>query len=129
MRETKGTEGTDDSTELAKDRTDWAEDRTLLANERTFAGWMRTGMACVALALGLKAVFRETEPTWIAKGVATVFILTAIWVFWSAALKSRQAQKRITAHDLEAQHHANMTRIAAILTAGALGTGAILWAL
>ncbi|MGR3539835.1 MAG: YidH family protein [Hasllibacter sp.] len=129
MRDTKGTEETDDSTELAKDRTDWAEDRTLLANERTFAGWMRTGMACVALALGLRAVFDAAEPKWIAKAVATVFILTAIGIFWASALKSKEAQKRIGEHDTEAQDHANMVRIAAALTVGALGTGAILWAL
>ncbi|MDF1729557.1 MAG: DUF202 domain-containing protein, partial [Sulfitobacter sp.] len=43
--------------ELAEDRTDWAEDRTILANERTFAGWMRTGMASLAVAIGLKAVY------------------------------------------------------------------------
>ena len=129
MRDTKGTEETDDSTELAKDRTDWAEDRTLLANERTFAGWMRTGMACVALALGLRAVFDGTEPTWIAKAVATLFLATAIGIFWASALKSKEAQKRIEEHDTEAQHHSNMVRIAAALSAGAVATGAILWTL
>lgn len=41
--------------EMAKDRTDWAEDRTALANERTFAGWMRSVMAAVAIAMGPKA--------------------------------------------------------------------------
>ena len=45
------------SNDLAENRTDWAEDRTILANERTFAGWMRTGMASLAVAIGLKAVF------------------------------------------------------------------------
>lgn len=129
MRDTKGTEATDDSTELAKDRTDWAEDRTLLANERTFAGWMRTGMAAIAIAIGLRAVFGEFDPTWAAKVVATLFLLIAIGIFWASALKSRQAQQRIHEHDTEAQHHTNMIRIAAALTAGAIGTGAILWAL
>ena len=48
-------------TEWAEDRTDWAEDRTILANERTFAGWMRTGMAAIAIAVGLKAVFNDAD--------------------------------------------------------------------
>ncbi|MEY8838652.1 DUF202 domain-containing protein, partial [Cribrihabitans sp. XS_ASV171] len=43
-----------DKTDMAESRTDWAEDRTLLANERTYAGWLRTGMAAVALALGTR---------------------------------------------------------------------------
>ena len=129
MRTPRGTEETDDSTELAKDRTDWAEDRTLLANERTFAGWMRTGMACVALALGMRAVFDGTEPTWIAKAVSTVFIAAALGIFYASADKSRAAQRRITAHDAEAQPHKRMTAIAAILSLGAVATGALLWAL
>ena len=58
-----------DSHDLADARTAWAEDRTVLANERTFAGWMRTGMACIALALGLKAVFKDTEYPLLAKGI------------------------------------------------------------
>ena len=129
MRDTKGTDGTDDTTELARDRTDWAEDRTLLANERTFAGWMRTGMASVALAIGLKAVFGPFEPTWAAKAVASVFILTAVLIFLAAAQKSRAAQRRIMSHDTEAQPVRRMTAVAALMIAGAIGTGAVLWAL
>ena len=129
MRDTKGTEETDDSTELAKDRTDWAEDRTLLANERTFAGWMRTGMAAVALALGLKAVFGEFEPTWAAKVVASIFIVVAVLIFLAAAQQSHKAQVRIHEHDTEAQPARRMLIAAGILTVGALATGGILWAL
>ena len=72
-----------DKNDLAESRTDWAEDRTILANERTFAGWMRTGMACVAVAIGLRAVFGEFEPTWVAKAVASVFIIAALYVYLS----------------------------------------------
>ena len=73
-----------DKNDLAEDRTDWAEDRTILANERTFAGWMRTGMAAVAVAIGLRAVFGEFEPTWVAKAVASVFIFAALYVYLAA---------------------------------------------
>ncbi|HEY9553776.1 DUF202 domain-containing protein [Allosphingosinicella sp.] len=39
-----------------------AEDRTVLANERTFAGWVRTGLATIAIGLGFSALFRQMEP-------------------------------------------------------------------
>lgn len=117
------------SSELADTRTAWAEDRTILANERTFAGWMRTGMACIALALGLKAVFKDTEYPLIAKGVAEVFIVVAILIFWAAVSKCRETQKRMDDHDVEVQSHQRMTTLASLLTFGALATGVILWLL
>lgn len=117
------------STDLADTRTAWAEDRTVLANERTFAGWMRTGMACVALALGLKAVFKDSNHTLIAKGTAEIFILAAILIFWAAVIKCRRAKKRMNNHDVEGQSQNGMLVLAVILTFGALATGAILWLL
>ncbi|WP_299629266.1 DUF202 domain-containing protein [uncultured Tateyamaria sp.] len=117
------------STHLAETRTDWAEDRTLLANERTFAGWMRTGVACVALALGLKAVFGDTDYPMVAKAVAELFILAAILIFWAAVAKCRRAEQRMQDHDVEAQSHRRMTILASILTVGAIATGVILWLL
>ena len=117
------------SEELADTRTAWAEDRTMLANERTFAGWMRTGMACIALALGLKAIFKDTDYPIVAKGVAEVFIIVAILIFWAAATKSRETQKRMTDHDVDAQSHQRMTILASVLTFGAVATGVILWLL
>ncbi len=118
-----------DSNELADTRTAWAEDRTMLANERTFAGWMRTGMACIALALGLKAVFKDTDYPLVAKAVAELFIVVAILIFWAAVTKCRETQKRMKDHDVEAQSHQRMTTLASILTLGALATGVILWLL
>ena len=116
-----------DSTEMARDRTDWAEDRTILANERTFAGWMRTGMACVALALGLRALFGTFEPTWVPKLVATLFIAIGIVIFWLARNKSCKTTRRMDEHATESQSTAAMTLVASLLTAGALATGLILW--
>lgn len=115
------------SNEMADTRTAWAEDRTLLANERTFAGWMRTGMACIALALGLKAIFKDTDYPLIAKSVAEVLIVVAILIFWAAVTKCREAQKRMKDHDVEAQSHRRMTTLASVLTFGALATGVLLW--
>ncbi len=116
-----------DKDEMAEDRTDWAEDRTILANERTFAGWMRTGMASLAVAIGLKAVFGAFDPTWVAKSVATVFVAIAVMIFWAAALQSRRAQKRIASHSASVQPHHRMTILAALLSFGSVAIGVILW--
>ena len=113
--------------ELAKDRTDWAEDRTILANERTFAGWMRTGMACVGVALGLKAVFRDFEPTWIAKATASIFIAASILIFVSAYLQSAKTSQRMDSHDADKQSSRYTGFITAIMIMGACATGLILW--
>lgn len=111
----------------AEHRTDWAEDRTLLANERTFAGWMRTGMTALAVAIGLHAVFGELQPAWIAKATASVFILAAIMIFAAAAQRSHKAQVRIDSHDSASQPSWRMTGLAAVLCIAALATAGVLW--
>ena len=113
--------------ELAEDRTDWAEDRTILANERTFAGWMRTGMACVALAIGLKAVFGPFEPTWVPKSVASFFILIAVFIFWAARRKACATQSRLNEHEAQAQSRSYFTALSIFLSCASLLTGLILW--
>lgn len=117
------------SQDLADTRTDWAEDRTILANERTFAAWMRTGMACIGVALGLRAVFRSTDYPIVAKAGAELFIICAIFIFFSALRRSRATQKRIDNHDTIAQSQKNMTLTASIMIVGAVATGGILWLL
>ncbi|MBM1633319.1 DUF202 domain-containing protein [Sulfitobacter mediterraneus] len=118
-----------DSNEMAKDRTDWAEDRTILANERTFAGWMRTGMASLAIAVGLKAVFGAFDPTWLAKSVASVFVLIAIYIFWAAQQQSRRTLDRLSEHQAASQPHSRMRNLAIAFIGGSIATGAILWTL
>lgn len=73
------------SNELAEERTEKAENRTELANERTFAGWARTAFASIGLGLGFQAIFKTTEPTWVAKAIASLFICLGIWIVWKAA--------------------------------------------
>lgn len=85
----------------AGDRTDLAEDRTLLANERTFGSWMRTALGAVAVGLGFSALFRELQPVWIAKALASSFILIGIFVLWSAERRACHVQKRMNAHEVE----------------------------
>jgi putative membrane protein len=119
----------DTKTRWAEDRTDWAEDRTVMANERTFAGWMRTALAAVAVAIGLRAVFGEFEPTWAAKAVASVFIGGAVFIVWAAHKAARGTTRRMTEHDVESQGNGSMTVIAVVLTLGSLATIGILWML
>ncbi|MEW9918319.1 DUF202 domain-containing protein [Marimonas sp. MJW-29] len=118
-----------DSNKLAEDRTDWAEDRTIMANERTFAGWMRTGMASVALAVGLRAVFGAFEPTWAAKAIATVFIVLAVYIFWAAQEAACKTLARLNDNEAHAQPRNRMRILSVAFAAGAVAVGAILWAL
>ncbi|SDY48665.1 YidH family protein [Citreimonas salinaria] len=116
-------------TELAKDRTDWAEDRTVLANERTFASWIRSGLAAVAVALGLHALFRDFEPTWVPKMLANIFILTAIAIFVAAWRGAMRMQKRMKSHDTGGPPRTGLSAITAVLIAVSLATGVVLWLL
>ena len=113
----------------AEDRTDWAEDRTLLAAERTYAGWMRTGMASLAVAIGLEAVFSEFEPKTLPKTVSSVFVALAIFVFWSALLSARKSHERMDSHEIVSQTKRRMTLITSVLSLGSLAIGVILWLL
>ncbi|MEL6505083.1 MAG: DUF202 domain-containing protein [Pseudomonadota bacterium] len=119
----------DYSTEMAEERTDWAEDRTVLANERTYAGWMRTGMASLGMAVALKAVFGATEPTWLAKTVATIFVVIALMIFWAAQRNAKKVVKRLDSHAAEPVSSTHFRLIAALLAAGAVATGFVLWML
>jgi putative membrane protein len=116
-------------TDWAEWRTDWAEDRTVLANERTFAGWMRTGMAAIAIAVGLRAIFDEAEPAWIPKAVSTVFIAAAILIFISAWRNSKRGQERLDTHGTEEQDSRTFGLLAIVFSAGGIFVAAILWTL
>ncbi len=115
--------------DLAEHRTDWAEDRTVLANERTFAGWMRTGMAAVAVAIGLRALIGDLEPDWIGQTVSTVFIVTAVVIFWSAWRSACAASDRLNEHRTDSHSNLAIGIIAGLLSLGAVAAGALLWLL
>ncbi len=120
---------TEAKTKWAEDRTDWAEDRTLQANERTFAGWMRTGLGAVGVALGLKAVFGDFDPTWTAKAVASIFVIVALFLFHAAWRNAAKTHDRLSDHAAETPSPRHFGLIAAAMAAGAVGTGAVLWML
>ena len=121
------TGGGSDRTELAGDRTDLAEDRTLLANERTFSGWARTSMASIGIAIGFNALFKPVEPTWVAKAIATLFLLLAIFLIMAAERRARAVQTRLTAHEIVASSMLTFRVMSAAVTLGACALIAALW--
>jgi putative membrane protein len=118
-----------DSDTLAADRTDLAEDRTVLANERTFAGWMRTGLACIGIGVGFNVLFDQLQPTWIPKAVATAFILIGVFIFWAAERRACTVLSRLDTHQVARFGSMNLRAIASILSIGALVVAVGLWVL
>ncbi len=114
----------EDRTDMAAERTDYAEDRTILANERTFAGWGRTAFASIGIGLGFQALFREIEPAWIPKSIATLFFLLAIFIIWSAQNKATLLVKRLETHDIEIMGPSNFRMIAIVVTFAAISVSA-----
>lgn len=108
-----------DKTDLAAERTDLAEDRTALANERTFAGWARTAMAAIGIGLAFNALFGTMEPTWAAKGIATIFILLSIFLIVMAERRACAVAARITSHSVNSLKPLNLRIIAIAIALGA----------
>lgn len=116
-------------TELAEDRTDLAEDRTVLANERTFAGWMRTGMSAVGIALGFHALFNRMEPAWVPRSISTAFLLTAIFIFWSSERRAAEVCRRLDTHKVRELRPANLKLMAAVMIFAASALIVAIWLL
>ncbi len=117
-----------DTTEnMAEDRTNWAEDRTLLANERTFSSRMGFALGCLGVALGLQGVFSAVTPTWIAKSVATVFIILAIYLAHFAYHSTKKMHQRLHAHHAEPAGVPELFIITWLITIGSLGIAVVLW--
>ena len=98
-----------------------------MANERTFAGWMRTGMAAVALALGLRALFGAFEPVWVPKVGASLLIVVALFIFFVAWRSACNTLRRLDDHAAHAQNASRSGIIAALMAISAATTGVILW--
>lgn len=122
-------EETDVSTQWAELRTDLAEDRNIMAMERTFAGWMRTAFAAIGIGLAFKAVFGQFEPPWLAKAIATVFILAGGWLAITAERRTRHTLAKLEAHKFEAISRLNFRVVAYAVAAGAVILTAGLWIL
>ena len=114
-------------TDLAENRTDWAEDRTIMANERTFAGWMRTGLAAVGIGLGFNALFGKLEPLWVPKGIATLFMVIGIFIFWVAQRNGCAVQDRLNSHHATPVKPDNLRIISGLMASGAIALIAAIW--
>lgn len=90
--------GDDARNALAEDRTDMAEDRTIMAVERTFAGWIRTAFGAIGIGLAFRVLFGELDPPWLARVIATVFILLAVWLPLTAERRASRSLERMHNH-------------------------------
>ncbi|AKQ41238.1 hypothetical protein CP97_03040 [Aurantiacibacter atlanticus] len=113
-------QGDDKNTKWAENRTNWAEDRTIMALERTFAGWMRTAFAAIAIGIGFNALFGKLDPPWLAKAIATLFILLAIVFALGAERRACKAFDRLSSHAVDSPKLPNIRLIAWSISAGAL---------
>ncbi len=118
-----------DRKELAQNRTDLAEDRTVLSEERSFASWLRTGLGSVGVGLGFGALFRMLEPDWIAKAIASIFLLVAIYMFVSAAQRARERLSEIDQHDMVSRRKVRFRILAWSLATGTAALCATIWLL
>lgn len=109
------------------DKTGLAEDRTILANERTFSSRMGLALGSLGLAVGLQGVFGETQPTWIAKLAASIFVLIAILVAVGGYKNSEKMLKRLHTYRSEPASTLSMFIVASLIATGSLVIGIILW--
>ncbi|SMC79141.1 putative membrane protein [Fulvimarina manganoxydans] len=114
-------------TELAGDRTDLAEDRTILANERTFASWQRTALGAIGVGIAFNGLFNEIDPTWVAKAVATRFIVLGLFIVATAQLKASMVSHRPEAHWISAVQTSSFWIMTITLWIGGLGLIAAIW--
>jgi putative membrane protein len=61
--------------------------------------------------------------------VATLFLIVAIFVYWSAEVRARQTHQRLTARMAEPTATKNFRAICILLTLATLGVGGVLWML
>ena len=117
------------STKWAELRTDLAEDRNIMAMERTFAGWMRTAFAAIGIGLGFKAVFGAFQPPWLAKAIATMFILAGAGLAISAQRRACATMARLTSHQMKRPSTPNFRLLGYAVAFGAAMLTAGLWIL
>lgn len=122
-KETKGKH------ELAEFRTDLAEDRNIMAMERTFAGWIRTAFAAIGIGIAFRALFGEFDPPWLARAIATTFILAGAWLALVAQHRACKTLTRLDPHQLERLSPPNFRLLAWAVATGAVVLVAGLWVL
>jgi len=112
-----------------EDRTQLAEDRTLLANERTFSGWVRTSMAAIGVGVGFHVLFQKVEPSWVPKGIATIFILLGLFLIVIAERRAFQVKQRLHSHSVETLESLNLKVVMYGVCFGGLSLIGAIWLL
>ncbi|MCB2075810.1 MAG: DUF202 domain-containing protein [Novosphingobium sp.] len=121
------TRGSTESEQLAEDRTDLAEDRTVMATERTFAGWMRTAFAAIGIGIAFRGLFGELEPPWLARAIATVFIVLGAVLAIGAERRAAHSFSRLSAHKVDEPQVPRLRWIAYSIAGGGVVLAAALW--
>lgn len=106
-----------------------AEDRTIMATERTFAGWMRTAFAAIGIGLGFRAVFGEFDPPWLARAIATGFILMGAIVAFVAERRASRTLDRLQPHQMDAPKIRGLSILGWSISAAAVLLAVALWIL
>ena len=119
----------EERTAAAERRTDFAEDRTVQATERTFAGWLRTAFAAIGVGIGFHVVFGEFDPPWLAKAIATLFILLGVTVAFTAERRACVSFERLSTHQVDRPETPNIRWMGWSVIAGGLTLIAGLWLL
>lgn len=122
-------ESTGPKEKYAEFRTDLAEDRTIMAMERTFAGWIRTAFAAIGIGLAFHVVFGDFEPPWLAKAIATMFILAGGALAYGAQRRARITLDRLHSHEMKSASSPNFRLLGYAVLLGALLLSAGLWIL
>ena len=118
-----------DSNELAVQRTDLAEDRTVQAAERTFAGWLRTAFAAIGIGLAFRAVFGAFDPPWLARAIATLFVVLGAAIAWTAERRAGLTLQRLECHSAEPPDRPGLRWMSWSVIAGAAVLVAGFWVL
>ena len=113
--------------EGAEARTALAEDRTILANERTFAGWVRTSLTSVGIALGFHALFGAIEPAWAPRAIASMFLAIAVLVIWLAERRASAVIRRLDPHVVVAARGVNLRLVAWSIMAATAALALAIW--
>lgn len=101
----------------------------MLANERTFAAWVRTSIGCIAMGVGLHALFSHMEPGWAARAIASWFLIIAVTVIWLAVRRAGAVLDRLNPHVIASGRKMNLELIASAVSLGAAALTAAIWLL
>ncbi|TCD06774.1 DUF202 domain-containing protein [Erythrobacteraceae bacterium CFH 75059] len=105
---------------MATARTELAEDRTVQATERTYAGWLRTAFAAIGIGLAFRAVFGDFEPPWLARAIATLFVLLGAAVAIMAERRACRSLDRLSTHNVAAPRLPNLRWMSWSVVGGSL---------